>query len=376
MKLVSSTTANIGLVAASILVSLMLVELIAGYIYDNLPARYDNGKRLVEIYIGKSPSIQGTIEPHPYLLYQNTPNYYADGFKQHNSLGYRSKEFDLKKKDSKIRILALGGSTTYMYPFVKNPNNTWVSQLEVMLKNKITQNIEIINGGLPYATTAELLSSYVFRHKYLKPDILIIHTGGNDVAPLLFEKYDPEYMHFRSAGSSSKPRKFESKILSTSNFFKLFYAIWLKKEESVYHSQPYSFKLVDRKKAIGMVENNESKGFRRNLDTLIKLAIEENVKVVLFAFLQAREKYLSKNRKDIEGLEKAFVLALNKHYRIMEELSEKYAIPFLKPNRSLFEDSWFIDNCHLNEKGEYMKANILYNYFVEKKDKYFAGIGK
>jgi len=124
-----------------------------------------------------------------------------------------------------------------------------------------------------------------------------------------------------------------------------------------------------------MVKRNDSEGFRRNLDTLIKIAKGDGVKVVLFAFLQAKEEFLSRNRDDFKGIEKAWVVALDKHYQIMKELSEQYEIPFIIPDQSLFEDSWFIDNCHLNEQGEKMKANILFNYFDSSKEVYFVDVG-
>jgi hypothetical protein len=38
--------------------------------------------------------------------------------------------------------------------------------------------IEVINAGLSSATSAELLAGYIFRHRYLKPDIVIIDVGG------------------------------------------------------------------------------------------------------------------------------------------------------------------------------------------------------
>lgn len=366
--------AKILLVTISVLVSIAVLELLSGYLFENLPNRFSNGKRLVEIYVKKPTSIPSSIEPHPYLLYQNTPNFRADGYLQHNSLGYRNKEFVPETFKSSVRILAVGGSTTHMYPYVKNPDDTWVSQLEVMLKEKINPKTVTINAGLPYATTAELLSSYVFRHKYLKPDILIIHTGGNDIAPLLFDNYNPEYTHFRAQGSGRNPRRFEPTLLSVSNFFKVIYAIWLTTNESVYQSQPFSFSLVDRHRALDMVTKNDSEGFRRNLDTLIKVAQDDGVKVVLFGFLQAREEFLSRNREDLKGIEKAFVVALEKHYNIMRDLSNKYNIPFITPDQSLFEDSWFLDNCHLNEQGEKTKAKILFDYFSREKEGYFKEI--
>jgi lysophospholipase L1-like esterase len=361
---------NIGLLFISILFSLTLLEFLSTYLYDNLPSGFNNGKRIVNIYMGKSENVSPQIEPHPYLLYQNTKNYYSKGFLQHNSYRYRNKEFTLDKKRGG-RILALGGSTTHMFPYIENPEDTWVSKLESLLKKSINKNIQIINAGLGYATSAELLSAYVFRHQYLHPDIIIIHTGGNDIAPLLFENYNPEYTHFRAQGNGLIPRKFESDILQQSGMIRLLYAIWLNSLHTVYQSQPYGFSSINREKALDRIKSNKSLGFQRNLDTLIRLAKNDGVKIVLFGFLQARESFISKKRTDLKGLEQALIIGLEKHNKIMRNLSEKYNISFIEPDQALFDDTWFKDNCHLNEKGESMKAKILYRYFMNHKDNFF-----
>ena len=111
---------------------------------------------------------QTALLPHPYLLYNNIPNMQADGYQQTNSLGYRNDEFPLEKPAETIRILCLGGSTTYMWPYVKNPKDTWVARLETKLQAISRKRVQVINGGLNYGTSAEALAGYVFRHRFLK----------------------------------------------------------------------------------------------------------------------------------------------------------------------------------------------------------------
>lgn len=96
-----------------------MLELAAGYLYDR--AGLANGKRMVDLYLGRTTEIRpgakeaekASITPHPYLLFVHTPNMIIDGYQQTNSLGYRNKEFSAEKPADTIRILVLGGPTTF-----------------------------------------------------------------------------------------------------------------------------------------------------------------------------------------------------------------------------------------------------------------------
>ncbi len=217
----------------------------------------------------------------------------------------------------------------------------------------------------PVQTSAELLAGYVFRHRFLKPDIVILHVGGNDIAPLFHERYNPEYTHFRAQGNGNIPRPGEREIL-TSNVMKLVYARWLNWVPSVYQSEPKGFDQLDREEVLKRVKTTEPEGFRRNLDYLIKLIKGDGAQVILYGFLQAKKEKIARNRPELKGLEEAFVLGLRKNYGVMEDLANKYNVPFIRPPLDRFQDDWFQDNCHLNEKGEEVKAEILFEEFKNK----------
>lgn len=323
-----------------------------------------NGKRIVDLMAEGKTTIKSKIVSHPYLLYTNAPNYEAYGYKQTNSLGYRDDEFSLEKPKDKIRILALGGSTTYAFPYVKNPCNTWVNQLEKKLNQNLKKQIEVINAGLDYATSAELLVSYVFKHRFLKPDIVIIHEGGNDVVPLMFPGYKPDYSHFRKHGDFSV-RPFEKYLLQL-YLVRLFYVGWLHRSQSIYYSQPCLFRDLDRAQVLKNVSGIYNLGFERNLSYLVKMIINDGGEPVLFSFIQqAKKKNLSKNNLEFKGLEDAFEIGLRKNNLIMEKVAKTFMIRFTMPNQELFKEEWFYDNCHLNEKGEKIKANIMYDELVK-----------
>lgn len=233
------------LVFASLGLSVTLLEVATGYLYER--AGLANGKRMVDLYLGRTTEVRAgvtatrnaSIAPHPYLLFVQAPNMVADGYQQTNSLGYRNKEFTVEKPADTIRIVVLGGSTTFMWPYVKNPADTWVARLEAKLQAISSKRVQVVNAGISYGTSAESLAGYVFRHRFLQPDIVIYHGGGNDVLPLFFEHYNPEYTHFRSAGSGSAPRPGEQFLLANSNTVRYLYARWLESVGSVVVTKPF-----------------------------------------------------------------------------------------------------------------------------------------
>jgi len=340
---------------------LFFIEVLAYYFYEfttPLP-----GRCAVEFFLGNNnEKLTGQrIISHPYMLYQNTPNW-TDGENQIiNSLGYRNKNFSIKKKSGTVRILVMGGSTTYCYPYIKKNRNTWISILERHINKKSNKRVQIINAGLPYATSAELLAGFVFRYRFLNPDIIIIHTGGNDIAPLLFENYNPEYTHFRrSAGNAVR---YGEKSLLKSNIMKIIYAWWFSFMGGLpsYIGQPKPFTELDSQLALKRVNTIYPEGFERNLDLIVNIASSKGIKLILFGFLSAPKDIIIKKDIHLKHLVDAIKIGLRKNYEIMEKIQLKYKqnVIFIKPDPNLFNNEYFIDNCHLNEDGEKVKAKIL-----------------
>jgi lysophospholipase L1-like esterase len=353
----------------SIGISILVLEVAAGHLYEHGP--YSNGKRTVDYYLGQVPSSgidgsesdEGSLLPHPYLLYTNAPNFRGAGYQQTNSLGYRNEEFEIQKDKDTIRILCLGGSTTYMWPYIKNPKDTWVAQLETKLQAISGKRVQVINAGLSYGTSAEAVAGYVFRYRHLQPDIIIYHGGGNDVLPLFFDGYDVEYAHFRDHGNGLKPRPGERTLLARSNIAKYLYARWLEPVGTVFSTKP--FWEIPPQDALERVARTDPEGFRRNVDYLVAQGKQAGSQVILFGFLQARKENLAKNAEAFAGYEEALVLGLRKSYEVMDQVARRHGVPFIIPPQEKFKDEWFQDNCHLTEEGEAMKAGILFDSLKE-----------
>src|SRR5689334_5818412 len=123
---------------------------------DDFQLTHQNGIRVVEYVLKQRPDIYGedsVIVAHPYLLYANRPGFSGKGFVQIDANGYRIVPQPQRPPSERPkRVLVLGGSTTYSYPYVADPANAWPAQLQKILG----PSYEVINAGLSSATTAEL----------------------------------------------------------------------------------------------------------------------------------------------------------------------------------------------------------------------------
>lgn len=118
--------------------------------------------------------------PHHYLNYYPTPNY-RKGLTYHNSLGFRSQEFNPVKPDNTYRIVTIGGSTTYTVS-VKDNEKTFPYLLERFLReDQGNENIEVINADVGGYNSWESLINLQFRVLDIDPDLVIVYHGTNDV---------------------------------------------------------------------------------------------------------------------------------------------------------------------------------------------------
>jgi len=358
----------------------VIADFAVGLLYNRIAPPL--GQRNIMILLGET-DVENAINerPHPYLLWENTPEFVSeDGIRQTNNLGYRNKQdYEFTKDPNVFRILALGGSTTWGY-LLDDPEDTWPSQLEKMLNDALLENpefdtIEVINGGLNYGTSAELLLHYLFRDRYLDPDIVIIHTGGNDAKLLLFHDYNPDYSFFRPGWTADihRLRTGEGFLIRHSNIAKLFYAFWLNDSVALpfINKQNKSFDLRP-KYYVENAKANEPIGFERNLRLLIENITSDGAEPVLFPYVMVSDEQFDSlsaesaervafTRKIREGL----VIALDKDNMVMRNLSGEYQIPLISLSPEEIPIEYFLDDAHLSREGEAIKAQTVANQICQ-----------
>ena len=100
-----------------------------------------------------------------------------------NSLGFRGPEVNVSKPDGVRRIAVMGGSSVFGY-LVPGDQAASRKLQDILQESDCDGAIEVINGGVPGFTLAQVLGRYQTQVAQLEPDIVILYLGWNDL-PLL-----------------------------------------------------------------------------------------------------------------------------------------------------------------------------------------------
>ncbi len=293
--------------------------------------------------------------PHPYTLLYPAPNLVRDGFKQHNSLGFRGPEIALPKPEGVYRILCLGGSTTYS-AYVADPEQAYPRQLERILRDKLkTDKIEVVNGGITYATTAELLGTLALRGLQIEPDMVILNEGGNDIEPFLAPGYKPDYSHWRKSWEVPASSVWKRLALQSAAA-RLLYGVHLTNlPMSVpFQKFPSTTGWDGSRGALEFAQTHEPVGFRNNTETMILMAKGRGMDFVLVNFAFAPQYALKKFP--------AAEIAYQKNLRIFGELAAQYSIPLVHFEQNHIPPEHWTDKpawCHLDAEGDRLKAEFI-----------------
>lgn len=317
------------------------------------------GVQFVEFLRGKGENFTGPIETRPYSLYWNRPNYSRKGFQQTDANGFRYKGYDVVLTKSKARVLCYGGSTTYSDHVLKNPEDCWPHRLEGKFRENNVE-VEVINCGLNYGLTSELLSHFIFEGLHFNPDMIILHGPGNDTLPIATGDSSFDYRKTRKS-INLKPRFFEPALFRISGFSRLIYARALR-ETVLVELEPEIWPAAEVQNQRLM--NSEQFAFQNNVNIFADICISRGIKLVLVDFVQNLPEELERMRPGLSvGMVEA-VSRMNLFFASVAQSSPENVlhVPF-PPNYFVASD--FVDLCHLNLVGEVKKAEYI-----------FAGVGE
>lgn len=161
----------------ALLATLLLLELGARWL---LPERDYEAWRRASLRYDYDPSYDWRVRPGVYLT-EHGPIHV-------NAYGLRGPEPVLPKPPGLLRVVCLGGSSTFNYD--ADDDGTWPALLEAWLRRDLGRPVDVVNGGTPGYSTYQ--SSQRLRAELLsfQPDLVLVYHLWNDLK--LFSIEDPQ----------------------------------------------------------------------------------------------------------------------------------------------------------------------------------------
>lgn len=286
----------------------------------------------------------------------------------HNSYGFRGPDFPLEKPADGLRVVMLGGSTVYGVR-VKD-NQTSAAQLEGRLRARLPgRPVEVLNAGVAGYTSQETLGMLRHRVLNLRPDIVVIVDGRNEVFPELFNNYRDDYSHFRTPGYRFRDSNYwHKKLFRVSHLFMMLAAAesgrfgfsYLKEDPTYssidYRNQPTAVELVRNAAELRRLET-----YRRHLAEEIGTARARGVRIVLSTIAFYAPKYGSGIIVRDPRTLPAIAEEVARNNAIVRAVARDSNVTLVNAETLAGRPDLLVDDCHFNPEGEAAFADLLLN---------------
>lgn len=342
---------QIGLLSLSTLLCVGCVEFGVRYWLHYLAS--EEQRRAYCLYTDIEPQ-DWQWSPHHYLNYFPTPGFQR-GLTQHNSQGFRGEEIETPKPPGVFRIAILGGSTTYTIA-VKDNSRTFPAQLQSLLNTGFDQaKIEVINAGVGGYNSWESLINLQFRVLDLQPNLIIVYHGTNDVHTRLV----PSESYRRD--NSGHRRQWHYPRIPPVEYCACLRVILRK---SGWTSQVGLETLVNTKVSlpasdaaiIARLDQNPPTYFERNLENMVGLARQADIKVLLATW--AHSPHLD-DYASTAGYQYGFRQNNDAMLRVAQKTGcDIFDFAAVMP----VETKFWHDGRHVNELGALRKAELFADF--------------
>ena len=342
----------------SIVAVLGLTEAGAAIIYRTVLPEAEQGA--IERLIGEASSWQSArlrFRSHPYLGYALNPDYVSpDGTRQHSASGW-FRGPDPARRGGALRVLALGGSTTYGVG-VERHAEAWPALLEKELERRLGRDVEVLNAGVPNWTTFELLGVATLWMPELAPDIVILHIGFNDAFTTGYpDEGGPDNTRYRHAFTYRPPPGWLVSAMKMSHTARIFLRGYLAEGgllgDDINAAMMEPRPRVDEQGA--HIEQADGRWFRRNVQTLVALIRRQGGRPI-FAPVPLDPVRAHDVRSGPYYL--AAFRATERNARILNELGEELGVPVVDVSSGL-GSGMFLDVAHIEERGMQVKARAM-----------------
>jgi len=282
----------------------------------------------------------------------------------YNSLGFRNREFSIAKLPGTIRILFVGGSTTFGSR--NSFENTFPFLVEEFFKNNsLNKSVEVINASWPGINSFWIVGR-IKNTLYLKPDIIIVMTAYNDVVPMTIPEEEYELID----------GKIVFKLpwyMGIHRFFKehsVFYVTLREKLSILKYGKPeYAYTLA-HKIETPKIDNTQIEksllGYKKNLEKIINLTSKNEIKLIFL-----KPPISEMREKEYPFYHKCF----KKVVTVLQEVCCKSNVVLLDVNdflKVLREEEIYVgDGLHFTDGANKKMAIGIFDYLFKKKDYYF-----
>ncbi|MBI1785260.1 SGNH/GDSL hydrolase family protein, partial [Candidatus Sumerlaeota bacterium] len=302
-----------------------------------------------------------------YLLYIPSPSDAENSPMGHNQHGYRGPIVPINKTPGVVRILFVGGSTTYGWA-VQNYHLTYPAQLGELLSKRLPpyiKGVEVINSGVPFGTSAEEFTHYHFKFHYYHPDIVVINSGGNDAVADNWVNYHPDYSHWRHPLINVRPLPERCRWVMKSKMLSLFMlecfqydGVSAQTFTPNFTDPPLAPWFEDKYKEViakGPIPE-EYLGFKHNLESLLQEVKDDGAKPLLVAFrANPNNVYPPELNTEIARLEE-----------VVKKIAAERDVPLAPfPASVISPENWADGHCHLFAGGEKQKAEHVLPYVMK-----------
>jgi lysophospholipase L1-like esterase len=309
----------------------------------------------------KNLAKESVYVPHHYMCYNLRPNLLLPDGTRHNHLGMRDHR-DLSKKNGLIRVVFIGGSTTYTIE-IRNNDKIFSYRLEKLLNEYYKdifpdKKIQVINAGMGGATSAENLLRLIFLVSESSPDLVVIQHGLNDVQPRVQGSIQSDFSNYR-------------KIWARPNYFAQVPISYGLLRNAVESSLLLTF--ISRKLGLIRVSSIGTMVKRRDLsesDSLLAVNstkyFERNTKYMVVICKSMGAKVLLATEAYAERAGRARNAAMPEHNDILHKIAEEEGVLFYDFQNDMIKDHLHMpDGRHVSQEGSNLKADLFFSYFTE-----------
>lgn len=297
------------------------------------------------------------MEAHPWLVAapKSGTSGILEGLKiTHNSYGTRGSEFKVQKDPNTIRIVTLGGSSTYCVGV--SDGDTWPYKLQKELGDKY----EVINFGVMGYTTAENVIQTALLISDLQPDIAIYYEGWNDARNTHVIQSKPDYSEFHGKSQYYSHALFEY-IGENRSVLGLVVKKNLKRFRNPYNYTPPQ---GTDNKFTALADRRGLEIYRRNLNLLVAICRELKIRPIFVPQVMNYE-YLEKRNEPYGWLpfviDKDIKVIIQSYNEVMKDSASRNGVPFLTEvlNEKYSLNDFIKDAGHFSAEGNGKFSKIL-----------------